>query len=91
MLVGANCKGARIKTGLSQEVASQRTGILQPRISMIEQGGVKLTLETMMILAPASWIKTWPISCVSPASLALDNRFVNPRHLARLSLSSIVQ
>jgi hypothetical protein len=38
MLVGANCKAARIKAGLSQELVSERTGIPQSGILMVEQG-----------------------------------------------------
>jgi transcriptional regulator with XRE-family HTH domain len=51
MLVGANCKAARIKAGLSQAAVSERTGIPQSRVSMIEQGVVNLTLDTMTLLA----------------------------------------
>jgi transcriptional regulator with XRE-family HTH domain len=51
MLFGQNCKAARVKAGLSQEIVAARTGIPQPRISKIELGKVNITLETMMILA----------------------------------------
>jgi transcriptional regulator with XRE-family HTH domain len=51
LLFGRNCKAARIEAGLSQVDVAERTGIPQPRISMIELGKVNITLETMMILA----------------------------------------
>ena len=43
LLFRQNCKAARIKAGLSQETVSERTGIPQPRISMIELGKVNIT------------------------------------------------
>jgi transcriptional regulator with XRE-family HTH domain len=51
ILIGQNCRAARIKAGLSQGDIAERTGLPQSYISAIEQGKVNLTLETMMILA----------------------------------------
>jgi transcriptional regulator with XRE-family HTH domain len=53
VILGANLRRARQRTGLTQAELAQRAGLAQPAISLIEAGQANPTVQTIQQLANA--------------------------------------